>query len=61
MRRETKKQNAISFPEKVHKMNQWQHTEATTIDFRSGRTRRREAKSSVFPKTEGKPVQVEKL
>ena len=61
MRRETKTKYARSFPEKVHQMNQWQHTEATTIDFRSGRTRRREAKSSVFPKTEGKPVQVEKL
>ena len=56
MRREKKTKYARTFSEKAHQMNQRQHTEATAIDFRSGRTRRREANSTVFPKPEAKLI-----
>ena len=56
MRREKKTKYARTFSEKAHQMNQRQHTEATAIDFRSGRTRRREANSTVFQKPEAKLI-----
>ena len=60
MRRETKTKYARCFSERVYQMNQRQHTEATATDFRSGRARRREAESSVFPKPESKLIQADK-
>lgn len=49
MRREQAIKFARSFTEKAFQMNQRQHTEATTVDFRNVRSRKRAQISRVFP------------
>ena len=52
MRRDQAIKFARSFTEKAFQMNQRQHTEATTVDFRNVRSRKRAQTSRVFPSNE---------